>query len=66
MNNAKVSETVTRGCCIKHEFFKISQNLRKNTCGDIPLLIKVADWRLDALNFIKNTLQHSYFPVNFA
>ena len=37
MNNAKVTETVTRGCCIKHEFFKISQNGR----GDIPLLIKL-------------------------
>ena len=62
--NVKVTKAVTRSCSIKEIFLKISQNSQENTCAVVSFLIKVADWRLDACRFIKNTLQHRCSPVN--
>ena len=49
-----------RRCYIKKLFLKISQYSQGNTCAGISFV------GLRACNFIKNRLQHRFFPVNIA
>ena len=65
-SNVKVTEALRPNCSIKRIFVKTSQILRENTCVGFSFLIKVAGYRLENCNLIKNKLQHWCFPVNFA
>ena len=55
------SEAVVQRCSVKKVFLEIAQNSQENTCARDFFLIK-----LKACNFIKKSLWHRCFPVNFA
>ena len=57
---SEVSEAATKGV-LKNVFLEISQNSQENTCVRDSFLIKFQA----ACNFIKKSLWHRCFPVNF-
>ena len=60
---SSLSGVAVRRCSFKESFLKISQYSKESTCAGV-FFNEAAG--LQACNFIKKRLQHTYFPVNIA
>ena len=60
LRGLKNKEAVAQMCSVEKVFLEISQNSQENTCTRASFLVM-----LQACNFIKKSLWHRCFPLNF-